>query len=64
MSVDLELDQNDFVGTLKNVPGCKMHEINPAYLQAVSHEHSARAQCTNSHLKKTVYRKDNEPTSA
>ncbi len=33
---NLELAQNDFIGTLENVTGCETREINPAYLQAVA----------------------------
>jgi hypothetical protein len=32
----LELSQNDFIGTLENVTGCKTRELSPAYLQAVA----------------------------
>jgi hypothetical protein len=33
---ELELAQNDFIGTLENVTGCETREINPAYIQAVA----------------------------
>jgi hypothetical protein len=36
--VDLELSQNDFIGTLENITGCETRELNPAYLQAVARE--------------------------
>jgi hypothetical protein len=32
----LELARNDFIGTLENITGCKMRELNHAYLQAVA----------------------------
>jgi hypothetical protein len=33
---ELELNQNDFIGTLENVAGYKTRELNPAYLQEVA----------------------------
>ncbi len=33
---ELELSQNNFIGTLENVTGCKTRELNPAYIQAVA----------------------------
>jgi hypothetical protein len=44
---ELELTQNDFIGTLENVTGCETQEINPAYIQAV-------ARATNKKSAKTV----------
>ena len=44
---DLELAQNDFIGTLENVTGCETREINPAYLQAVAR---ATKRQSNEHI--------------
>jgi len=33
--VDLELQRNDFIGSIKNIRYCEAREVNPAYLQAV-----------------------------
>jgi len=33
---ELELSQNDFIGTLENVTGCETRELNPAYIQALA----------------------------
>jgi hypothetical protein len=38
---DLELQCNDFIGSLENIEGCETCEINTAYLQAVSSEQVA-----------------------
>ncbi len=50
---DLELARNDFIGTLENINGCETRELNPAYLQAVAHEHN------QSPRQKSQVRKDN-----
>jgi hypothetical protein len=34
--LDLELQRNDFIGSVENVQDCEAREINPAYLQAVA----------------------------
>jgi hypothetical protein len=34
--VDLELQWNDFIGSVENVENCETREINPAYLQAIA----------------------------
>jgi hypothetical protein len=39
--VDLELQRNDFIGSIKNVQDCEAREINPAYLQAVAQQREA-----------------------
>ncbi len=33
---ELELNRNDFVGSIENVQNCKTREINPAYLQSIA----------------------------
>jgi hypothetical protein len=35
--VELELSQNEFIGSLENITGCETRELNPAYVQAVAH---------------------------
>ena len=39
--VDLELQRNDFIGSIENVQDCEAREVNPAYLQAVAHQREA-----------------------
>ncbi len=39
--VELELSQNDFIGSLENVTGCETCELKLAYLQAVAHATSS-----------------------
>jgi hypothetical protein len=39
--LDLELQRNDFIGSVKNVQDCETREINPAYLQAVAEQRQA-----------------------
>jgi hypothetical protein len=34
--VDLELQRNDFIGSVENVKECETREINPAYLNAIA----------------------------
>jgi hypothetical protein len=36
--VDLELDQNQFIGQVENVQDCETQELNLAYLQAVARQ--------------------------
>ncbi len=35
---DLELNRNDFVGSIENIENCETREINPAYLQAIAEQ--------------------------
>jgi len=35
---DLELNRNDFVGSIENIENCTTREINPAYLQAIAEQ--------------------------
>jgi hypothetical protein len=35
---DLELNRNDFVGSIDNVENCETREINPAYLQSIAEQ--------------------------
>jgi hypothetical protein len=39
---ELELQCNDFIGTLENIQGCDTQELNPAYLQAIACDQSAQ----------------------
>ncbi len=39
--LDLELQQNDFIGSVENVQDCETREINPAYLQAIAEQREA-----------------------
>ncbi len=39
--VDLELQRNDFIGSIENVQDCEAREVNPAYLQAVAQQREA-----------------------
>ena len=39
--VDLELQHNDFIGSIENVQDCEAREVNPAYLQAVAQQREA-----------------------
>ncbi len=36
--VDLELDRNDFIGSVENMQDCETRKINPAYLQVVAQQ--------------------------
>jgi hypothetical protein len=36
--VDLELQQNDFIGSIENIQDCEARKVNPAYLQAVAQQ--------------------------
>jgi len=40
-SVDLELQRNDFIGSIENVQNCEAREVNPAYLQAMARQREA-----------------------
>ena len=35
---ELELNKNDFVGSIENVENCETREINPAYLQSIAEQ--------------------------
>jgi hypothetical protein len=35
---DLELNRNDFVGSIENIENCETREINPAYLQSIAEQ--------------------------
>ncbi len=37
-STDLELNRNDFVGSIENIENCETRQINPAYLQAIAEQ--------------------------
>jgi hypothetical protein len=39
--VNLELQQNKFIGSIENIQDCEAREVNPAYLQAVAQQHEA-----------------------
>ncbi len=39
--LDLELQCNDFIGSVKNVQDCEAREVNPTYLQAVAQQREA-----------------------
>jgi len=39
--VDLELQRNDFISSIKNAQDCEAREVNPAYLQAVAQQREA-----------------------
>ena len=39
--LDLELQRNDFIGSVENVQDCETREINPAYLQAIAEQREA-----------------------
>jgi len=39
--VDLELQRNNFISSIKNVQDCETREINPAYLQAITQQHQS-----------------------
>jgi len=41
--IKLELSQNNFIGTLENITGCKTREQNPAYLQAIASSSTKRS---------------------
>jgi hypothetical protein len=36
--IDLELQQNNFIGSIENVQDCEAREVNPAYLQAMAQQ--------------------------
>jgi hypothetical protein len=40
--VHLELQRNDFIGTLENIQGCETRELNSAYLRAIAREQSTK----------------------
>ncbi len=40
-TVDLKLQGNHFIGSIKNVQDCEAGEVNPAYLQAVAQQRKA-----------------------
>jgi len=37
--VNLELQRNDFIGSVKNVQDCETRKVHPAYLQAIAQQH-------------------------
>jgi hypothetical protein len=39
--VDLKLQRNDFIGSIKNVQKCEAREVNPAYLKVVAQQREA-----------------------
>ncbi len=39
--MDLELQRNDFIGSIENVQDCEAREVNPTYLQAVAQQREA-----------------------
>ncbi len=39
--LDLELQRNNFIGSVENVQDCEAREVNPAYLQAVAEQREA-----------------------
>ncbi len=39
--VDLELQRNDFIGSIENMQDCEAREVNQAYLQAVAQQREA-----------------------
>jgi hypothetical protein len=39
--LDLELQRNDFIGSVENVQDCEAREVNPAYLQAIADQREA-----------------------
>ncbi len=41
LPLDLELQCNNFIGSVENVQGCEAREVNPAYLQAVAEQRKA-----------------------
>ncbi len=51
--VDLELQCNDFIGSVENVEKCETREMNPAYLNAIAQKRdNARPRQTLSAKKK------------
>jgi hypothetical protein len=36
--INLELQHNDFIGSVENVQDCETREVNPAYLQAITQQ--------------------------
>ncbi len=53
--VDLDLQCNDFICSIKNVQDCEAREVNPAYLQAVAQQQeAARPRQTLSAKKKQL----------
>jgi hypothetical protein len=55
----LELQRNDFIGSLENVQGCETRAINPAYLQAVATEQSAKSPAQKLTLAKRQFLEQN-----
>ncbi len=45
---DLELNRNDFVGSIENIENCETREINPAYLQTIAEKRA------NAHPRQTL----------
>jgi hypothetical protein len=39
--IDLELQRNNFIGSIENIQDCEAREVNPAYLQAVAQQREA-----------------------
>jgi hypothetical protein len=39
--IDLDLQRNDFIGSIENIQDCEAREVNPAYLQAVAQQQEA-----------------------
>ncbi len=57
--LDLELQRNDFIGSVKNVQDCEAREVNPAYLQAVAQQREALRPHEVLHSKKKQFIIDN-----